>query len=47
MLKLLLNDANIKFVDNEEYFIEMLNYFETAKPNAIGLDCEWKVTNKF
>lgn len=43
----LLNDANIKFVDIEEYFIEMLNYFETAKPNAIGLDCEWKVTNKF
>jgi hypothetical protein len=38
----LLNDTNIKFVQTNQDFIQMLDYFEETKPDAIGQDCEWK-----
>lgn len=40
-----LNEANIKFIGSPESFVDMLNYFEEAKPKMIGLDCEWKLVN--
>lgn len=39
-----LNESKIKFIECPESFVDMLNYFEEAKPKVIGLDCEWKPT---
>ena len=36
---------NITFVDTSNTFAEMLDYFETAKPDIIGMDCEWMQHN--
>ncbi len=38
----ILNETNIRFIDDESKFNEMLDYFETKRPTTIGLDCEWK-----
>ena len=35
----------ISFVDNSNAFAEMLHYFETSKPDIIGMDCEWMQHN--
>jgi len=37
-----LSEENICYVGDEAKFIEMLTYFEEAKPDVIGMDCEWK-----
>ena len=29
-------------MDNSKTFADMLDYFESAKPDIIGMDCEWK-----
>jgi hypothetical protein len=36
---------SITFVDNSDTFTEMLDYFETSKPDIIGMDCEWTQHN--
>ena len=37
-----LSEGNIVFVDTPALFADMLGYFEQAKPDVVGLDCEWK-----
>jgi hypothetical protein len=40
----LLNENNIIFIQTIEDFVQMLDFFEDTKPDAVGLDCEWKVS---
>lgn len=43
----LLNEINIQFVQTVDEFNTMLDFFEKSKPDAVGLDCEWKVSSNF
>jgi hypothetical protein len=35
-------DENIIYVDDEKKFLEMIEYLHSAKPDIIGMDCEWE-----